>query len=63
MSRALALQAGIGILSGLAGLVLLRRRATTREGAYAARIAGMMLVALCLFLAGFALVFSLAGGA
>ena len=63
MTRALALQAGIGIASGIAGLALLRRRAATPEAAYATRIAGVMLVALCLFLTGFALVFSLAGGA
>lgn len=63
MTRALAVQAGIGIASGVAGLALLRRRAATPEGAYAGRIAGMMLVALCLFLTGFALVFSWAGGA
>ncbi|RSY86019.1 hypothetical protein DAH66_10045 [Sphingomonas koreensis] len=58
MTRALALQAGIGIASGIAGLALLRRRAATPEGVYATRIAGMMLVALCLFLTGFALVFA-----
>jgi hypothetical protein len=63
VTRALALQAGIGIVSGIAGLALLRRRAATPEGAYATRIAGMMLVALCLFLAGFALVFSISFGA
>ena len=63
MTRALALQAGIGIMSGIAGLALLRRRAITPQGAYAARIAGMMLVALCLFLTGFALVFSIASAA
>lgn len=63
MTRALALQAGIGIVSGVAGLALLRRRAATPEGVYATRIAGMMLVALCLFLTGFALVFSLASAA
>ena len=58
MTRALALQAGIGIVSGVAGIALLRRRAATPEGGYATRIAGMMLVALCLFLTGFALVFA-----
>ncbi len=58
MTRALALQADIGIVSGVAGLALLRRRAATAEGVYATRIAGMMLVALCLFLTGFALVFA-----
>ena len=63
MTRALALQAGIGLASGVAGLALLRRRAATAEGVYANRIAGMMLVALCLFLTGFALVFSIASAA
>jgi hypothetical protein len=62
MTRALALQAGIGIASGVAGVVLLRRRAASVEARYALRIAGMMLVALCLFLTGFALVFAMAGG-
>lgn len=59
MTRALALQAGIGIMSGVAGLALLRRRTASPEAVYPLRIAGMMLVALCLFLAGFALVFAL----
>lgn len=63
MTRALAIQAGIGLASGIAGVTLLRRRAATEPGRYALRIAGMMLVALCLFLTGFALVFSMAGGA
>ncbi|MCR5870167.1 MULTISPECIES: hypothetical protein [unclassified Sphingomonas] len=62
MNRALAIQAGIGIASGAAGIALLRRRAASREGAYALRIGGTMLVALCLFLTGFALVASMAGG-
>ncbi|MBX3594775.1 hypothetical protein [Sphingomonas sp.] len=59
MTRALAIQAGIGLASGAAGVALLRRPAATVEARYAARIAGMMLVALCLFLTGFALVFAL----
>lgn len=63
MTRALALQAGIGIVSGIAGLALLRRCTASPEAAYAARIAGMMLVALCLFLTGFALVFALTSAA
>ncbi len=63
MTRALAIQAGIGIASGVAGLTLLRRRAASLEGTYALRIAGTMLVALCLFLTGFALVASMVGGA
>ena len=63
MTRALAIQAGIGIASGMAGIALLRRRAASREGVYALRIAGTMLVALCLFLTGFALVASMVGAA
>ena len=47
--------------SGAAGIALLCRRAATAEGRYALRIAGTMLVALCLFLTGFALVASMAG--
>lgn len=62
MTRALAIQAGIGIASGVAGLTLLTRRAAALEGIYALRIAGTMLVALCLFLTGFALVASMVGG-
>lgn len=61
MTRALAIQAGIGIASGVAGIALLRRRAASPEGIYALRIAGMMLLALCLFLTGFALVASMVG--
>jgi hypothetical protein len=63
VTRALAIQAGIGIASGVAGIVLLRRRAASPEGIYALRIVGTMLVALCLFLTGFALVASMLGGA
>ena len=63
MTRALALQAGIGIVSGVAGLVLLRRRAATPGGVYAPPIPRMLVLALCLFLTGFALVFSLASAA
>lgn len=71
MTRALVLQAGIGAVSGVLGLgLLLRPRAAGRllrvpEGepaTYALRIAGMMLVALGLFLTGFATVFVLATG-
>lgn len=54
MTRALAIQAGLGLASGIAGATLLRRRSTTREATYALRIAGMMLLALGLFLTGFA---------
>ncbi|WP_066657605.1 MULTISPECIES: hypothetical protein [unclassified Sphingomonas] len=61
MTRALAIQAGIGIASGVAGIALLRRRAVSPEGIYALRIAGTMLLALCLFLTGFALVASIVG--
>lgn len=73
MTRALALQAGIGAVSGAAGLallLLLRPQGVGRllgmpEGepaVYALRIGGMMLVALGLFLTGFATVFALATG-
>jgi hypothetical protein len=58
MTRALALQATIGLASGIAGATLLRRRPARPETAYPLRIAGMMLVALGLFLTGFALVFT-----
>lgn len=62
MTRALAIQAGLGLASGIAGATLLRCRPTTPEATYALRIAGMMLLALGLFLTGFALVFNLASG-
>lgn len=58
MTRALAIQAGLGIASGIAGATLLRRRSASHEATYATRIAGMMLLALGLFLTGFALVFN-----
>ena len=57
MTPALAIQAGLGLVSGIAGTVLLRRRPASREATYALRIAGMMLLALGLFLTGFAAVF------
>lgn len=63
MTRALAIQAGLGLASGIAGATLLRHRAASAESTYALRIAGMMLLALGLFLTGFALVFSLASAA
>lgn len=63
MTRALAIQAGLGLASGIAGVTLLRRRAASVEAAYALRIAGMMLLALGLFLTGFAAVFSVASAA
>lgn len=62
MTRALAIQAGLGLASGIAGATLLRRRPASAEAAYATRIAGMMLLALGLFLTGFALVFSMVNG-
>ncbi len=71
MTRALVLQAGIGAAAGAIGLgLLLRPRLAGRllgmpEGEpalYALRIAGMMLVALGLFLGGFEAVFALATG-
>ena len=42
MTRALAIQAGLGLASGIAGAALLRRRPATPEATYALRIAGMM---------------------
>ncbi|WP_413740631.1 hypothetical protein [Sphingomonas sp. Sphisp66] len=71
MTRSLALMAGIAAAAGAAGLATLVRPALARrtlglpEGeaaTYALRIAGMMLLALGLFLGGFAAVFTLAGG-
>jgi uncharacterized protein YjeT (DUF2065 family) len=71
MTRALAIQAGIGAAAGIAGLGLLLvpgtagrllRLAPGAPASYILRIAGMMLVALGLFLAGFATVFALASG-
>jgi uncharacterized protein YjeT (DUF2065 family) len=71
VNRALALQAGIGAAAGMVGLgLLLRPRLAARllrvaqgePATYALRIAGMMLVALGLFLGGFAAVFVLASG-
>ena len=58
MTRALAIQAGLGLASGIAGATLLRRRAGSAPAIYAIRIAGMMLLALGAFLTGFALVFA-----
>ncbi|WP_342249343.1 hypothetical protein [Sphingomonas sp. OTU376] len=72
MTRSLALMAGIAGAAGAAGLTTLVRPATARAAlglpeaeatTYALRIAGMMLLALGLFLGGFAAVFTLAGGA
>lgn len=71
MTRTLAIQAGLGIASGTAGLIVLLRPAAARgllrirpsePATYALRIGGMMLVALGLFLTGFALAFASAGG-
>jgi hypothetical protein len=63
MTRALAIQAGLGLASGIAGATLLRRRPASAHATYATRIAGMMLLALGAFLTGFAVVFSLASAA
>ncbi len=71
MTRTLAIQAGLGIASGTAGLIVLLRPSVARRllrveasepATYALRIGGMMLVALGLFLTGFALAFANAGG-
>ena len=72
MTRSLALMAGIAGAAGAAGLTTLVKPAAVRAWlglpqaeatAYALRIAGMMLLALGLFLGGFAAAFTLAGGA
>ncbi len=71
MTRSLALMAGIAGAAGAAGFTTLVKPALARRAlglphaeasVYALRIAGMMLFALGLFLGGFALVFTLAGG-
>lgn len=72
MTRSIALMAGLAAAAGTAGLTALVRpgRVCRALGlpraeatAYALRIAGMMLLALGLFLGGFAAAFTLAGGA
>jgi hypothetical protein len=72
VTRSLALMAGIAGAAGAAGLTAMVKPAATRawlglpEGeasGYALRIAGMMLLALGLFLGGFAAVFMATGGA
>lgn len=66
MSRAIAVQGTIACLVALGGATLLARPAwfgaRSEAARYPARIAGMMLLALGLFLGGFAAVFVLAGG-
>lgn len=72
MTRSLALMAGVAGAAGLAGLATLVRPSLARAAlrlpdaeatGYALRIAGMMLFALGLFLGGFAMVFTMTGGA
>ncbi len=64
MTRALAIQLGVAAGAGAAGITLLLRPSIARRligiadseaATYALRIAGMMLAALGLFLAGFGL--------
>lgn len=71
MTRSLALMAGLAGAAGTVGLAALVRPGLARRAlglpeaeatTYALRIAGMMLLALGLFLGGFAAVFTLAGG-
>jgi uncharacterized protein YjeT (DUF2065 family) len=71
MTRSLALMAGIAGAAGATGLTTLVKPAAARAllrlpeaeaTTYALRIAGMMLLALGLFLGGFAAAFTLAGG-
>ncbi|MBB5711552.1 hypothetical protein [Sphingomonas xinjiangensis] len=72
MTRSLILMAGIGGAAGATGLATMVKPALAREAlrladteaaAYALRIGGMMLLALGLFLGGFAAVATLAGAA
>ncbi|MDG2535678.1 hypothetical protein P6144_18600 [Sphingomonas sp. HITSZ_GF] len=71
MTRSLALMAGIAGAAGAMGLTTLVKPGLVRRAlglpeaeatTYALRIAGMMLLALGLFLGGFAAAFTLAGG-
>lgn len=71
MTRSLALMAGLAGAAGALGLATLLRPSLARAAlrlpdteptGYALRIAGMMLAALGLFLGGFAVVATLAGG-
>lgn len=66
VTRAIAIQSGIAALSAVTGVALLARPdwfgARSAAARYPARIAGMMAVALGLFLGGFAAAFTLAGG-
>ncbi|MGK6354886.1 hypothetical protein ACMGDH_06620 [Sphingomonas sp. DT-207] len=72
MTRQLALMAGVAALAGTAGLTALVRPSLARRAlrlpdaeptVYGLRIGGMMLLALGLFLGGFAAVATLAGTA
>lgn len=59
MTRALMIQGGVAVVALAAGVTLLARpgvvRGVSGEARYGLRIAGMMLVALGVFLGGFAL--------
>jgi hypothetical protein len=61
VTRALAIQFGVAAVAGTSGLALLARPAAfgvrDEPARYAARIAGMMLAALGLFLGGFATIY------
>jgi hypothetical protein len=65
MSRALLLQTGLGLVLATGGVVLLSRRGVLRAAehdarGYALRIAGMMVLAAGIMMAGFAVALSLA---
>lgn len=62
MTRALAIQMGVGAMAGMAGTTLLvrARRAASEPARYAQGIFGTMALIFGLGLIGFALVFSMA---
>jgi hypothetical protein len=67
MTRALAIQAGLGVLFMGAGAAVLARRGVLREPAhdprgYGLRIAGMMAFAAGLMMSGFAIALGMAAG-
>lgn len=66
MTRALGIQMALALVAAAAGGFLLFRGersayGSSQEGRYAIRILGMMLLALGLFLGGFAAMFLMAG--
>jgi len=62
MNPAALLMAGIAAASAIGGIILFTRPARTPQMVYIKRIAGMMAVALALFLAVFAYGLTIIGG-